>query len=383
MKKLSHKLSFVVLAFFTIIFLVSCGPNLEKFKNKIEPKIVLSLNPSENNPRNSEGDFIKLNNGRLLYIYTHYYAGSGIDNDPAYLASRFSDDEGETWSNTDSRVIENEGNENIMSVSLLRLHNGNIALFYCVKNSITDCTPYLRISTDEAFTWEEPIRCIPNQIGYFTLNNDRVIQLKNGRLLMPLAHFNNNTTEAFDPYGILKCYYSDDSGITWNSGDTIPNKFNKLVQEPGVIEMNDGRIMMFARSNDGKQQVSFSKDKGLKWSNIKANDIYSPLSPSSIEKDPESGIWVMVWNNNDNTNEDLQGRRTPLTLAISKNEGNTWEIITNLECDTKGWYCYTAIHFDNENILLSYCSGDDLWKNGLNYTSLNKFSRSWLYNSHH
>ena len=87
------------------------------------------LPPKEGNPRNSEGDFIQLRDGRILFIYTHYYAGRGGDNDPAYLAARYSADGGRSWTREDVKVLENEGGMNIMSVSLLRLAGGEIALF--------------------------------------------------------------------------------------------------------------------------------------------------------------------------------------------------------------------------------------------------------------
>jgi hypothetical protein len=40
---------------------------------------------------------------------------------------------------------------------------------------------------DEAKSWSEPVPCIPDRQGYFVLNNARVIQLHDGRLLMPVA----------------------------------------------------------------------------------------------------------------------------------------------------------------------------------------------------
>lgn len=140
-------------------------------------KVVLQLPPGENNPRNSEGDFITLKDGRILFIYSHYTGTSTSDHAPAYLAGRYSDDGGNTWSNRDFMVLENEGGMNVMSVSLLRLINGNIALFYLRKNSEEDCIPMMRISTDEAKTWSEPVACITDKKGYFVLNNNRVIQL--------------------------------------------------------------------------------------------------------------------------------------------------------------------------------------------------------------
>src|SRR5450759_1304749 len=53
---------------------------------------VLKLLPVSNNPRNSEGDFITLKDGRILFIYTHYTGTSGDDHANAYLAGRYSQD---------------------------------------------------------------------------------------------------------------------------------------------------------------------------------------------------------------------------------------------------------------------------------------------------
>src|SRR5690625_2341983 len=98
-----------------------------------------------------------------------------------------------------------------MSVSLLRLDNGEIALFYVRKNSMRDCIPMMRTSSDEGVTWSEPIPCITDREGYFVLNNDRVIQLGNGRLLMPVSmHVTSAEESTFNENGVIFCYYSDD-----------------------------------------------------------------------------------------------------------------------------------------------------------------------------
>ncbi|MEA1952605.1 MAG: sialidase family protein [Planctomycetota bacterium] len=114
-------------------------------------QITKLLPPGPGNPRNSEGDFIKLADGRILFVYTHF-TGGGSDHATAHLAGRFSSDGGKTWTDKDTLVLANEGGFNIMSVSLLRLQDGRIALFYARKNSHTDCRPIMRISTDEAKT---------------------------------------------------------------------------------------------------------------------------------------------------------------------------------------------------------------------------------------
>ena len=358
----------------------SCKSN--KITNKLsvskEPKTVLSLQPSADNPRNSEGDFIRLKNGNLLFVYTHYAQGTGSDHDPAHLASRYSEDNGNTWSIKDEVVLPNEGGMNVMSVSLLRLHNGSIALFYLRKNSTVDCIPMMRISTDEAKSWGSPIPCITDKKGYFVLNNDRVVQLEDGRLMFAVAE-HPTTQKGFSAKGNLFSYYSDDNGETWTSSEMVPNNTEIITQEPGLIEMNDGRIMMYIRASGGVQQLSFSKDRGASWSHIEASSIYSPLSPATIEKVPGTGDWVMVWNNNDGSDPAIKAKRTPLTIAISKDEGKTWGNIKNIATDPDGWYCYTALYFtDLQDIILGHCAGNRVQGTGLAITNITTLNLDWL-----
>jgi streptogramin lyase len=47
----------------------------------------LVLAPAPGNPRNSEGDFIALKDGRVLFVYTHF-TGGGADHAAAHLAAR-------------------------------------------------------------------------------------------------------------------------------------------------------------------------------------------------------------------------------------------------------------------------------------------------------
>ncbi len=57
---------------------------------KIENRRVLDLPPREGNPRNSEGAFIELRDGRILFVYSQFIGASGSDHAKARLAARFS-----------------------------------------------------------------------------------------------------------------------------------------------------------------------------------------------------------------------------------------------------------------------------------------------------
>jgi len=350
------------------ILLTNCNtkkPNIEQGK-----KVTIRLEPGKENPRNSEGDFIQLKNGKILFVYTHFTDGSG-DYASAYLAGRYSSDKGESWTKKDIQILANEGSMNIMSVSLLRLDDGNIALFYLRKNSEKSCIPYMRISTDEAQTWGEAKQCIETD-GYYVVNNDRVVQLSGKRIIFSASQHDSGAM------GIVRTYYSDDNGKNWKKSQQVSNPDSIILQEPGIIELKSGKLMLFCRTGSGFQYFSFSDDRGETWSPIQKGNIRSPLSPASIERIPSTGDLLLVWNNNFEQKSN-GGKRTPYNMAISKDEGKTWEKIKSIESDPRGWYCYTAIEFIDDNLLLGHCAGNTRIQSGLATTQIVKLSLDWIY----
>ena len=335
-----------------------------------EALTTLELAPGEGNPRNSEGDFVQLNDGRILFVYTHF-TGSGSDFGAAHLASRMSSDGGATWTGEDVVVVPNEGGMNVMSVSLLRLSNGEIALFYLRKNSRADCRPYIRFSTDEAETWSEPVPVI-DALGYFVVNNDRLVQLQSGRLVVPAAR-HSLPGEEFQSRGSALSYVSDDQGRTWRPSESVldaPEGSKSGLQEPLVVELSDGRIWMLCRTDQGCQMQSFSEDGGITWSPVERTTIQSPVSPATVERIPDTGDLLMVWNDHRGIAPALQGKRTPLAAAVSHDDGATWEPPVVLEDSPTGWYCYTAMFFAGDHALLAYCAGDTAVEGGLNRTRI-------------
>mgnify|MGYP002352811740 FL=1 len=79
-------------------------------------EVVLQLEAGPDNPRNSEGDFITLKDGSILFIYSHYTGYSGDDDGNAFLAGRYSMDNGKTWTQKDEVIVPQEGKKNVMSV---------------------------------------------------------------------------------------------------------------------------------------------------------------------------------------------------------------------------------------------------------------------------
>jgi len=268
---------------------------------------------------------------------------------------------------------------NVMSVSLLRLQSGEIALFYLLKNSAQDCRPVMRVSEDEGETWGAPAMCVTDEVGYYVMNNDRVIQLKDGRLVAPVCLHWPQGAEKADWQGTLMCYLSDDNGKTWRRSKTAQQTHDAAdkrvtTQEPGVVELKDGRVMMFIRASGGCQYLAYSSDGGDTWTPPVASDIKSPLSPASIKRLPSTGDLLLVWNNHDGIPDSLKNKRVPLSTAISKDDGKTWQHVRVLEGNPKGHYCYIAIHPMDDAVLLGYCA-----MSGLAHSRVTRVPVAWIY----
>ena len=337
-------------------FLLGLGITLPAFvfaQSKEDRGTYFDILSSDSNPRNSEGDFITLQDGRVLFAYTRFMDSSS-DHAPAQIMGRYSEDQGQTWTQEDELIVDNEGGQNVMSVSFLRLQNGDLGLFYARKNSLDDLIPFLRISKDEAKSWSEPHPIITDQNGYFVLNNDRVIQLESGRLLVPVS-LHKTPNSDWSHRGEIRCYFSDDQGKTWKRGQAVPAARDVITQEPGVTELRDGRIMMHMRANHGVQYKSYSVDQGITWSLAQPTIIASPISPASIERLPQTNDLILAWNFNGKSGPGyFKSKRTPLTVAISKDEGQSWDHIQNLEGSIHASYAYTAIHRVGDYVLFGY-----------------------------
>ena len=153
-------------------------------------QIVRELPPGADNPRNSEGDFLPLADGRILFAYSRYTGLCREDDCPCDIAAMFSADGGHTFSEPAVLIRAAEhGVQNIMSVSLLSMQNGDVGLFYLVKNPADGTSLYvLRRSTDGCRTFQAPVQCLPDQFaGYYIVNNCRVLRTRDGRILIPAA----------------------------------------------------------------------------------------------------------------------------------------------------------------------------------------------------
>jgi len=306
-------------------------------------------------PRQSEASLLPFPDGRLLLAYSDFYGGRWHDEGPARIAGKWSHDAGRTWS--DPFVLqENTARLNCMSASLWRLPTGRILLAYGYKDGqpgIPDAPPILHAkctaSDDDGRTWSPP-RPITHGDAYWCMTNDRLVQLSTGRLLYPTGVDST-----------CQCWYSDDGGDTWAmSRRNIDPPPGIAYAEPAVIELLDGSVAMYIRTTAGNLHIALSDDAGLSWRLHKSHAAdmcghpdsgpNAAYAPCLLKRIPGTNDLLLVWNNN--------RLRTPLTAAISADQGNSWRHLRNLE-EMDGWpprltHAYPSIAFLNGHVHLTY-----------------------------
>ncbi len=347
-------------------------------------KEVLMLPRSENNMRNGEGSFLRLRDGRILYAYTKYYGEGYDDSHEAYIAACYSSDEGETWVDGGVFFEKAEDDNNVMSVSFLRMQNGDLGFFYVQKKMIDGylvCRPVFRRSSDEGKTFSEPLNIIES--GYNVLINDRVTRLRSGRIILTTASYGNCTykddVHNLETPGTLEIYYSDDDGRSFKKSPcrlSPPIKNWVGLTESGIFELPDGRLWLYTRTGYGYQYQSFSSDGGITWTQIEPNykltSSSSPMLVRSVGKYtlailnpmPWSGTFAIasVWG--------VTRDRTPFVMAIdlvggeslvspdfSNRCGEFMPFIKHccyIEDDRNETYCYPSLIEVEDGILVAY-----------------------------
>lgn len=342
--------------------------------------IVLQLDPGPKNGRNSEGSFVTLKDGRILFAWSKYISDSFEDNDRSAIVARYSVDGGHNWLPEERMLIDPEEALNVMSVSFLRLQDGRIMMLYLRKvdagGGCVSCAPMVCFSSDEMATLSAPVP-ITLSPEYHVVNNDRVIQLASGRLVVPVDVHRFGMPSKMPTHGPLRPDFthpaltffllSDDGGATWLESVNsyyrcFPN--GQGLQEPGVIELTDGRLWSWSRT-DGRQWQSFSSNAGHTWAEPEPSAFITPCSPLSMKRIPSTGHLLAVWNDHSGrypvpqrtSSSHSLADRNPLVCAISKDEGATWQHHYLMEDAMEHGFCYTAIHFVDDAVLFAYCAG--------------------------
>ena len=189
-------------------------------------------------------------------------------------------------------------------------------LFYKVGRQIPAWRTRVIVSGDGGRTWSAPRELVPGDEGGRGPVKNKPIVLADGGWLAPASV---ERTDTWDVFADL----SYDRGRSWQRGEFVPVDHaafpGKGIIQPTVWESAPGQVHMLVRSTSGRVCRSDSADGGRTWSPAAPTSL--PNNNSGIDLAPlPDGRLVCVHNPIGRS----WGVRTPLTAAISADNGHTW-----------------------------------------------------------
>ena len=283
--------------------------------------------------RGMNGDIVELRDGRLLYAFCELPDGR------AGIYACCSEDRGKTWSEPaqllsgpDARFSA-PGGEWVGIPSFLRRSNGQLMMAYVWSAGRPDPFghSYYRFSDDEGETWSDPKVLTPGSEHICQMHNDKLLRLSGGRILAP-AELRVDTGLDNDHRGFVStAWYSDDDGHTWHRSDNDVDMLEEGVesQEPHLVELKDGRVLMLFRTYSGYVGRADSGDHGQTWSRGKiVQELQLPMNSSAlhVRTIPRSGRLVrgcLVSDRRSSWDGDRTGRRTVTDGGVDRG----WSVV--------------------------------------------------------
>lgn len=206
------------------------------------------------------------------------------------------------------------------------------------------------------------------------------IQLKNGRLLVPiwLALAAPDTGRGPASASTL---YSDDRGKTWHAGEiAIPNTPDvPSPNETAAVQLANGSVMLNARvdSPRNRRVIVVSRDGATQWT-VPAfqEDLPDPICAAGfLSLVPKRGSKsILLFSNPDNLTradgkDDMRKDRKNVTVRISYDQGVTWPEKRALQPDRSGYSDLAAL--PDRQILCFYESAGK-------FLTLARFHLDWI-----
>ena len=229
---------------------------------------------------------------------------------------------------------------------LQRAANGKIYLYFKVGTEIPYWETWVKTSDDEGKTWSEAYELVKGDRGGRGPVKNKLIELSDGTWLAGASNEINRWEVFVDR--------SEDKGKTWQASsyfkiDTTEIKGKGAIQ-PTLWESKPGKVHMLIRTTGGMIGRSDSDDNGKTWSMIRKTDLPNPNSGIDLARLAD-GTLVLVYN----PDAKNWGSRTPLTMALSHDNGKTWPDQFDLDKGKKGdEFSYPAIVSWGDSVAVTY-----------------------------
>lgn len=214
---------------------------------------------------------------------------------------------------------------------------GPMHLFFKVGESIHDWETWAMTSTDGGVSWSAPRELVPGDRGGRGPVKNKPILLSDGTWLAPasLEKPQAGGGEHWDAFADR----SRDGGVSWQASGLVPLDHAAFVGsgiiQPTLWESAPGHVHMLLRSTAGAIYRSDSTDLGRTWSPAYRTAL--PNNNSAIDlAHLAEGTLVLALNP---VNVKI---RTPLSLLVSRDNGQTWTDRLDLEA-APGKFAYPAV----------------------------------------
>ncbi|MBX2923508.1 MAG: exo-alpha-sialidase [Chitinophagaceae bacterium] len=229
---------------------------------------------------------------------------------------------------------------------LFQSPEGKIFLFFKVGKKIPSWETWVKTSEDNGLTWSEAAELIKADRGGRGPVRNKPIVLSDGSWIAGASHEEGKWDAFVD--------ISTDKGITWQPSPYIQLDRTALkgkgVIQPTLWESAPGKVHMLLRSSDGAIYRSDSEDYGKTWSAGYKTSLPNPNSGIDLTK-LSDGTLVLAYNP-DTAN---WGSRSPISLAISYDNGATWPKKLDIDSGAKeDEFSYPAVISYGDTIAVSY-----------------------------
>lgn len=321
------------------------------------------------NPRHDHAQIFPLKDGRLMLVWCEYYVnrpsglnrnayqgrGSG-DEAPCRISARITGDGGRTWTGRMTLQDNLDGN-NVKQPNLIRCVNGDILMLFTKWNLHTqERSVHFKRSTDDAETWSE-IRQLTPPGGSYVLDAGRIFRHSSGRIVLPVFWTPEIWTEREHIQAFA--FHSDDDGLTWHASSNRMEVPGRGAMEPTMVERRDGSILAIIRSGVGVLFEAESHDRGETWSASRATTLVSPQAEPCVRRIPSTGDLLLIWCHarpyaQSHDIPTFHRPRNPLSCAISRDDGRTWENVKNIE-NREGYdSAYPNVYFNGDEAIVTY-----------------------------
>lgn len=260
--------------------------------------------------------FDELENGDLYLVY---YGGTGeYGDDTAVYGSRLAKGTSE-W--TSPITVADTPNRSEGNAVIWQAPDGVVWLFYLTRYGETWSTSRIKykISEDGAQTWSDPAVLVFEQ-GMMV--RSRPIVLNDGDYLLPVYHETGHDRERVgDDTSSLFLRRSRRTG-EWTETNRVYSRIGNL--QPATVQITDDYLVAYCRRGGGygPMQDGFivrteSRDGGLTWTPGEDTEFPNPNSAVDMIR-LKNGHLVLAFNDNN------QGRRMPLTVAVSADDEKSW-----------------------------------------------------------